>query len=59
MKEPRKSIFNWNHISVKLTEEQVEELKSYYHSYHKKCWVYKKLINIIKCLNISVTPYPF
>ena len=28
MKEPRKSIFNWNHISDELTEEQIEELKS-------------------------------
>ena len=37
MKESIKSIFNWNHISVELNEEQVEELKSYYHSYHKKC----------------------
>ena len=36
MKEPKNSIFNWNHISDELTEEQVEELKSYYHSYHKK-----------------------
>ena len=42
MKELRKSIFNWNHISDKLTEEQIEELKSYYHSYHKKGWAYKK-----------------
>ena len=30
MKKPRKSIFNWNHISNKLTEEQIEELKAYY-----------------------------
>ena len=41
MKEPRKSIFNWNHISDELTEEQIEELKSYYRTYHKKCWAYK------------------
>ena len=33
MKYPLKSIFNWNHISDKLTEEQIEELKSYYHTY--------------------------
>ena len=26
MKESIKSIFNWNHISDELTEEQVEEL---------------------------------
>ena len=42
MKEPRKNIFNWNHISDKLAEDQIEELKSYYHSYHKKCWAYKQ-----------------
>ena len=29
MKEQRKNIFNWNHISNKLTEEQIEELKAY------------------------------
>ena len=42
MKEPRKSIFNWNHISDELTEEQIEELKSYYRTYHKECWAYKQ-----------------
>ena len=30
MKEQRKNIFHWNHISNKLTEEQIEELKAYY-----------------------------
>ena len=44
MKEIRKSIFNWNHISDKLTEEQIEELKSYYKTYHKKCWAYKQAV---------------
>ena len=48
MREPKKSIFNWNHISDELTEEQVEELKSYYHSYHKKCWAYKQALNSFK-----------
>ena len=48
MKEPLKSIFNWNHISDKLTEEQVEELKSYYHSYHRKCWAYKQAVKHLK-----------
>ena len=40
----RKSIFNWNHISDKLTEDQIKELKAYYHTYHKKCWVYKQAV---------------
>ena len=35
-------IFNWNHIADTLTEEQVVELKSYYHTYHRKCWAYKQ-----------------
>ena len=48
MKEPKKSIFNWNHISDELTEEQIEELKSYYHSYHKKCWAYKQALKTFK-----------
>ena len=48
MKESRKSIFNFNHISDKLTEEQIEELKSYYHSYHKKCFAYKLAVKRLK-----------
>ena len=43
-----KSIFDWNHISDKLTEEQIEELKSYYHTYHKKCWAYKQASKNLK-----------
>ena len=42
MKELRKIIFNWNHISDELTEEQIEKLKSYHHTYHNKCWAYKQ-----------------
>ena len=42
MKDQKKRIFNWNHISDKLSEEQIEELKSYYHAYHRKCWAYKQ-----------------
>ena len=48
MKEHRKSIFNWNHISDKLIEDQIEELKSYYHSYHKKCLAYKQASKRLK-----------
>ena len=48
MTESKKSIFNWNHISDELTEEQVEELKSYYQSYHKKCWAYKQALKSFK-----------
>ena len=48
MKESRKSVFNWNHISNKLTEEQIEELKSYYQTYHKKCFAYKLAVKRLK-----------
>ena len=48
MKELRKNIFNWNYISDKLTEEQIKELKSYYHTYHKKCWAHKKAVKHLK-----------
>ena len=32
----------WNHISNELTEEQIKELKSYYATYHRKCWGFKQ-----------------
>ena len=35
-------IFNFNNVSEKLTDEEINELKSYYKTNHKKCWVYKK-----------------
>ena len=37
-----KNIFNWNHISNELTEEQITELKEYYQTYHRKCWAFKQ-----------------
>ena len=37
-----KNIFNWNHISEKLNENQIEELKEYYQTYHRKCWAFKQ-----------------
>ena len=48
MKEPRKIIFNWNYISDELTKEQIEELKSYYRTYHKKCWAHKQALKSFK-----------
>ena len=37
----RESIFNWNHVSEKLTEDQICELKALYKYYHKKYWLSK------------------
>ena len=48
MTDRKKRIFNWNHISDKLTKDQVDELKSYYKTYHKKCWAYKQAMKRFK-----------
>ena len=42
MKTKQENIFNFNHISESLNDEEVQELKSYCQTYHKKCWAYKK-----------------
>ena len=47
-KGPPKEIFNWNHISDELSDAQIEELKSYYKTYHKKCWAYKQAVKRLK-----------
>ena len=52
MTDRKKRIFNWNHISDKLTKDQVDELKSYYKTYHRKCWVYKKAFKHLKKIKI-------
>ena len=37
-------IFNFNHVSEKLTIEEINELKAYYKTYHKNVGFIKKLI---------------
>ena len=37
-----KTIFSFNHVSKRLTNEEISELKAYYRTYHKKCWCYKQ-----------------
>ena len=49
MDECKRYIFNWNHISDELTEEQIKELKALLQaSYHRKCWAYKQAIKRFK-----------
>ena len=48
MEKQKIKIFNWNHISDDLTEDQINELKNYYASYHRKCWAYKQAIKRFK-----------
>ena len=52
MKDQKKKIFNWNHISDKLAKEQIDELKSYYRVYYRKCWAYKQAVKRFKKLNL-------
>ena len=52
MNRPKSSIFNWNHISEKLKAEQIEELKTYYQTYHRKCWAFKKATKRFKKMEI-------
>ena len=38
----RRNVFDFNHISSELNEEQITELKEYYQTYHRKCWAFKQ-----------------
>lgn len=40
MVKKRTSIFDWNHISHILTDNEIKELKNYYKTYHRKFWSY-------------------
>ena len=48
MPKQRENIFEWNHISDKLNQAQIQELKEYYQTYHKKCWAYKQGVKRFK-----------
>ena len=48
MPKQHKNIFEWNHISDKLNQTQIQELKEYYQTYHKKCWAYKQGVKRFK-----------
>lgn len=52
-----KNIFNCNHISNELSENQISELKAFYKNYHRlfKCyeWKYKRLRRLKLALEMS------
>ena len=48
MTDNRKKIFDWNHISDRLNQDEIDELKSYYKAYHRKCWAYKQALKCFK-----------
>ena len=51
----RKNIFNWNHVSDKLTEDQISELKALYKFYHKKYWLFKMTFKYFKKVDLVCT----
>ena len=48
MTNQKKDIFNWNHISNKLSNEQLSKLKALYQFYHKKYWLFKMTFKYFK-----------
>ena len=48
MTNNKKSIFDWDHILDKLTEDEVAELKSCCKTYHCKCWALKQATKFYK-----------
>ena len=44
------NIFDWNHISDRLSEDEKTELKSYYKVYHRKSWAFKRVLKRYKNL---------
>ena len=44
----KNKIFDWNYISDKLPEDKITELKKYYLTYHRKCWLYKYALKRLK-----------
>ena len=48
MTDKRKTIFNFNHISKDISNEQIAEIKEIYKYCHKKYWLFKKTHKITK-----------
>ena len=44
----KNKIFDWNHISPNLSDNEIKEFKAYYCSYHRKCWAYKQALKRFK-----------
>ena len=51
----KKNIFNFNHISLEITNAQYNEIKNLYKYYHKLYWCHKEAYKNFKCKSISLT----
>ena len=49
-----KNIFNWNHISNELTNDQISELKTLYKNYHRLFICYELKYKKLKRLKLSL-----
>ena len=49
----RESIFNWNHVSENLTEDQIYKLKALYKFYHKKYCLFKMTYKYFKKVDLA------
>ena len=46
-------IFNFNHISIDLSDEKIKEIKDLYKYYHKKFWCFKKSFQHYQKMHLS------
>ena len=55
MKRRKTTIFEFNHISKDLTEQDIKTIKDFYKHYHKKFWCFKKSYKKFKLLDETIT----
>ena len=51
----KKGIFEFNHIDINLSEDEIKTIKEFYKHYHKKFWCFKKTYKHFKILDESIT----
>ena len=54
-RDRRCSIFEFNHISKDLSEQDVKTLRDFYKHYHKTFWCFKKSYKRFKLLDETIT----
>ena len=51
-KQKKRLVIDFNHISNRLSKEEIDELEAYYMSYHKKMWMYKSANKRLKKMGV-------
>ena len=52
MRRQKQSIFDFNHIDPHIQEEELEEIKNLFRSYHKRFWCLKRAHSRFKKMNL-------